>query len=556
MVVRDLSMQVRRGSIYGFLGPNGSGKTTTIRMLCGLLTPDKGRGTCLGYDILTETDKIKLQVGYMTQRFSLYQDLSVRENLEFVARLYDIADPVGAARAMVERLGLKGREEQLAGSLSGGWKQRLALGACTLPSPKLLLLDEPTAGVDPKARREFWNEIHALAAEGLTVLVSTHYMDEAERCHEIAYIAYGQLLVHGTVPEVIAQSHLTTYVVSGEGLGALANALTGKPGVDMVAPFGTSLHVSGRDEAALEAAIAPYRADARLRWERVGGVAGGRVHRPDGAGARQFPGRRVMNRFARRTAAMLIKEFIQLRRDRMSFGMIIMIPLMQLVLFGYAINTTPRDLPTAVLLQETSDVGRSIIAALQNTRYFKITHQVRDAAEFDRLLASGTVLFAVEIPANFERALRRGERPALLVAADATDPVAAGSALGALNQIAHHRAAQRPRDPRDHRAAVRGAHPCALQSGRLDRAQHRAGPGRHHPDDDHADLHGALGDARDRARHDGEPAVDADHAGRDHARQDRALCDRRLRAGGADHRRRRRCCSACRSSAASRCSRC
>jgi ABC-2 type transport system ATP-binding protein len=268
VVVQDLSMQVKRGSIYGFLGPNGSGKTTTIRMLCGLLTPDKGRGTCLGYDILTETDKIKLQVGYMTQRFSLYQDLSVRENLEFVARLYDIKDPTDAARRMVDRLGLKGREEQLAGSLSGGWKQRLALGACTLPNPKLLLLDEPTAGVDPKARREFWNEIHALAADGLTVLVSTHYMDEAERCHEIAYIAYGHLLVHGTVAEVIAHSHLTTYVVGGEGLGELAHDLEGRAGVDMVAPFGTSLHVSGRDEAALEQAIAFARADARFTWER------------------------------------------------------------------------------------------------------------------------------------------------------------------------------------------------------------------------------------------------------------------------------------------------
>ncbi len=267
-VVHDLSMQVRRGSIYGFLGPNGSGKTTTIRMLCGLLTPDKGRGTCLGYDILTQTDKIKAQVGYMTQRFSLYQDLSVRENLEFVARLYAMADPAGAARAMVDRLGLKGREEQLAGSLSGGWKQRLALGACTLPNPKLLLLDEPTAGVDPKARREFWNEIHTLANDGLTVLVSTHYMDEAERCHEIAYIAYGHLLVHGTVQQVIAQSHLGTYVASGEGLPALASALDGKPGIDMVAPFGTSLHVSGRDAEALEAAIAPFRGDARLHWER------------------------------------------------------------------------------------------------------------------------------------------------------------------------------------------------------------------------------------------------------------------------------------------------
>ena len=270
-VVRDLSMQVKRGTIYGFLGPNGSGKTTTIRMLCGLLTPDEGTGTCLGYDILTETDKIKNQVGYMTQRFSLYQDLSVRENLEFIARIYGIARPAAAARAAIERLGLNGREEQIAGELSGGWKQRLALGACTLPSPQLLLLDEPTAGVDPKARREFWNEIHALAADGLTVLVSTHYMDEAERCHEIAYIAYGELLAHGTVQQVIESSHLTTYVVSsaeGGGLAELSNELSSRAGVDMVAPFGTSLHVSGRETAKLEAAIAPYRKRKGLDWKR------------------------------------------------------------------------------------------------------------------------------------------------------------------------------------------------------------------------------------------------------------------------------------------------
>jgi len=266
-VVHDLSMQVTRGSIYGFLGPNGSGKTTTIRMLCGLLTPDGGEGTCLGFDIRRDADKIKRRVGYMTQRFSLYQDLSVRENLEFVARLYGMADPPQAARDMVKRLGLSGRERQLAGELSGGWKQRLALGACTLPNPQLLLLDEPTAGVDPKARRDFWNEIHALAGEGLTVLVSTHYMDEAERCHEIAYIAYGHLLVHGTVSDVIAQSDLTTYTVSGDDLRELAADLAGKPGVDMVAPFGTSLHVSGRDRAALEASTAPWRARPDLHWQ-------------------------------------------------------------------------------------------------------------------------------------------------------------------------------------------------------------------------------------------------------------------------------------------------
>ena len=265
-VVRNLTMQVKRGEIYGFLGPNGSGKTTTIRMLTGLLTPDEGHGTCLGLDIRTEADEIKRHVGYMTQHFSLYQDLSVRENLEFVARVYGVPDPVGAAKAMIERLGLQGREEQIAGTLSGGWKQRLALGACTLPNPQLLLLDEPTAGVDPKARREFWSEIHALAAHGLTVLVSTHYMDEAERCHEIAYIAYGRLLTHGTVEEVIAHSHLTTYIVSGEGLGTLAGELSERPGVDMVAPFGNSLHVSGRDREALEAAIAPHRDDPALTW--------------------------------------------------------------------------------------------------------------------------------------------------------------------------------------------------------------------------------------------------------------------------------------------------
>jgi ABC-2 type transport system ATP-binding protein len=270
VVVRNLSMQVKRGTIYGFLGPNGSGKTTTIRMLCGLLTPDHGHGTCLGYDIITQSDQIKRQVGYMTQRFSLYQDLSVRENLEFVARLYGMRNPGAAARAMIERLGLGGREEQLAAELSGGWKQRLALGACTLPNPKLLLLDEPTAGVDPKARREFWNEIHGLAGDGLTVLVSTHYMDEAERCHEIAYIAYGDLLVHGTVPQVIAASHLATYTVSATesaSLHHLAEELATRPGVDMVAPFGTSLHVSGRDAAALEAAIAPDRERQDLVWE-------------------------------------------------------------------------------------------------------------------------------------------------------------------------------------------------------------------------------------------------------------------------------------------------
>jgi ABC-2 type transport system ATP-binding protein len=266
VVVRNLSMRVKRGQIYGFLGPNGSGKTTTLRMLCGLLTPDSGRGTAMGFDIRTDNEEIKRHVGYMTQRFSLYQDLSILENLEFVARVYGLSDPSREARAAIERLGLQGRETQLAGTLSGGWKQRLALGACILPKPELLLLDEPTAGVDPKARREFWGEIHKLAAEGMTVLVSTHYMDEAERCHEIAYIAYGELLAQGTVEEVVEKSHLRTWNVSGPDLQSLSEKLLGVAGIDMVAPFGTSLHVSGRDAAALDAAVEKFRTDPHLAW--------------------------------------------------------------------------------------------------------------------------------------------------------------------------------------------------------------------------------------------------------------------------------------------------
>ena len=269
VVVHDLTMQVPKGEIYGFLGPNGSGKTTTIRMLCGLLTPDSGKGSCLGYDIRTQSDEIKREVGYMPQRFSLYEDLSIRENLEFVARVYGVPEPKATVNRALGQLGLSRRAEQLAGSLSGGWKQRLALGACILPGPKLLLLDEPTAGVDPKARREFWDEIHGLAAQGITVLVSTHYMDEAERCHEIAYIAAGELLARGSADAVVAQSGLSTWVVSGPDLHDFAERLHGVAGIDMVAPFGAELHVSGRDRKALDQSIATLKkSDGAYRWKR------------------------------------------------------------------------------------------------------------------------------------------------------------------------------------------------------------------------------------------------------------------------------------------------
>ncbi len=267
-VVNAIDLQVRRGEIYGFLGPNGSGKTTFIRMLCGLLTPDAGRGTCLGYDVRTQQAEIKRHVGYMTQRFSYYEDLSIRENLDFIARIYDVPDRAGAVARSLERLGLANRSHQLAGQLSGGWKQRLALAACLIHAPQLLLLDEPTAGVDPKARREFWDEIHRLAGEGLTVLITTHYMDEAERCHRLAYLAYGNLMTRGTVADVIAAADLTTWRVSGPRLRAIADALRGRDGVEQVVAFGNTLHVSGRDAARLDAAITAVR-DTAHQWTRI-----------------------------------------------------------------------------------------------------------------------------------------------------------------------------------------------------------------------------------------------------------------------------------------------
>ena len=255
VVVHDLSLQVPRGEIFGFLGPNGSGKTTTIRLVCGLLTPDSGTGACLGYDIRRQSREIKRRVGYMTQRFSFWEDLSIRENLDFVARLYEMKDRRQTVDKALADLGLSARQDQLAGALSGGWKQRLALAACMLHRPELLLLDEPTAGVDPGARREFWDEIHALAAGGISVLVSTHYMDEAERCHKLAYIAYGRLMTQGTSQEIIDSQKLATWEVTGENLAALADHLRGKPGVEQVAAFGSALHVTGRDSGALKRTI-------------------------------------------------------------------------------------------------------------------------------------------------------------------------------------------------------------------------------------------------------------------------------------------------------------
>jgi ABC-2 type transport system ATP-binding protein len=259
VAVDHVDIAVPEGQVWGFLGPNGSGKTTTIRMLCGLLKPDDGEGTTLGYDIRSEADRIKREVGYMTQRFSYWEDLSIRENLEFVARVYEVRDGIAKVDQTLERLGLVQRQNQLAGELSGGWKQRLALAASMLHDPRLLLLDEPTAGVDPQARRDFWEEIHRLSEHGLTVLISTHYMDEAERCDRIVYINLGKIVAQGTVAEVLRQSGLITFVIEGRDVRHLVSRLDGQQGVEHVAFFGAALHISGHDRRALEKALEPLR---------------------------------------------------------------------------------------------------------------------------------------------------------------------------------------------------------------------------------------------------------------------------------------------------------
>ena len=266
--VDGVDIQMPKGQVWGFLGPNGSGKTTTIRMICGLLKPTEGNGRCLGLDIFKDADRIRRATGYMTQKFSFWSDLTIRENLEFVARLYEMPDVEASVDRTIEKLGLAHRQHQLAGALSGGWKQRMALAAVTMHAPRLLLLDEPTAGVDPQARRDFWDEIHRLSTEGLTVLVSTHYMDEAERCDRIVYLAHGKLITEGPVGDIIARSGLVTYRAKGEDVRGLADALRDKPGVEHVAYFGAALHVSGQDLEALKRAT-QGTASEDVVWESV-----------------------------------------------------------------------------------------------------------------------------------------------------------------------------------------------------------------------------------------------------------------------------------------------
>ena len=269
VAVRALDLSVRKGEVFGFLGPNGSGKTTTLRMLCGLLTPDAGCGTCLGYNVLTESSQIKQRIGYMTQKYSFYGDLTVLENLKFMANVYAVPQQKQRIDQVLRNQGLFERRNQLTGSLSGGWKQRVALAACLLHDPDLLLLDEPTSGIDPIARREFWDSIHALSEQGVTTLMSTHYMDEAERCTRLAYLAYGELLVTGTVDEVIASTQLKAWEIGGAVTTVLLQVIKAIPAVTQAALFGRQIHVCGFNVNAIEQALTGLQTQYDVRWQSI-----------------------------------------------------------------------------------------------------------------------------------------------------------------------------------------------------------------------------------------------------------------------------------------------
>ena len=471
----------------------------------------------------------------MTQRFSFYEDLTVAENLDFVAaRLRTSPTAAQAVQAIIERMGLADRADQLAGELSGGWKQRLALAACVLHKPKLLLLDEPTAGVDAKARREFWDLIHDMAGDGLTVLVSTHYMDEAERCARIVYLSDGKLVVQGTPDEVAKGGGLFIFEATGADLDIAARKLRGMPGVEAAAVFGSALHVAGMDRAALERATRSPTAAARWTGtrsrQRLEDVF---IHllsqyKPAGRGVNGFSFRRFL--------AVLRKEWIQVRRDPFTLRMIVALPVMQLFLFGYAINADPKHLPTGLLSADHSKYERTIVAALKNTGYYDI-RPLASEAEAERGLADGELLFVVNIPPNFDRSVDRGEKPAVLMDADATDPVGDRQRRRRAG-LADHGAGPRPAagdplQPASAAVSVRGA--CPLQPRAAHGAEHRAWTDLHRADHLDPVRHDAVDHPRNRARHDGESAGDAGSADRGDARQGHTLYRHRLRPGRPDH---------------------
>ncbi len=457
--VRDVSFEVDSGSIFGLLGPNGSGKSTIIRMLLGILPPSDGEASVLGLDIRTEAEQIKPRVGYMSQQFSLYGDLSVRENLDFYGRIYGLDGERLAARrdAVLNLTGISDRLPQLAQTLSGGWKQRLALACSLIHEPSVLFLDEPTAGIDPVARRHLWDLLFELSGRGVTLFVTTHYMDEAERCTDIGYIYQSRLLVLGKphqlkqLPEVNPIGTRRFEVRLPSPARQLAE-LQKCPQVHDATLFGETIHllidetfspddilkhigVPPSDDSreippSLEDVFVALTRNAEVRSESTAEP----TRKPDVPRKQDPPGVPVKKSVRRRSGtwtglwAVLIKEFVHIRRQPSTLFFMLVVPAMQTIIFGYAIDTQIEHIPTVVFNMDGRQLSHELIAAFENTRRFRINEQVWNEETFQRALSSGKAKVGVRIPPNYVNQVLSGEEAKLQVLIDGSDSQVATTA--------------------------------------------------------------------------------------------------------------------------------
>lgn len=549
--VRDVSFSVERGGIFGLLGPNGSGKSTIIRMLCGVLAPSSGRARVLGYDVSSEAESIKRRIGYMSQKFSLYADLTVRENLDFYGRIYGLEARRLAERrdAVLDLTQMRARLDQSAGALSGGWKQRLALACSLIHEPELVFLDEPTAGIDPVARRQLWDLLFSLAAGGVTLLVTTHYMDEAERCSRVGYLYDSRLLVVGRPPAlkrlpVVNPPNTRRWEITGPDATRTLARLRVARGMLDATLFGESVHLLARDELQvadlLSAAgadrnstevreVAPTLEDVFVsltmaanqgRFERShettdeatgadvsnhadsaepsaadeaertthadrrataavqshdkmdGGAdsdhdastsasdrrKAGRVgeqeeDRTGGQCAASLPAAATGDAIGRprREAglerpgkswtgfrAILIKEFLHIRRQPSTIFFMLVVPVMQTLIFGFALDTQIENIPTAVFDLDGRSAARELVAALENSRHFRVVERVQEADAFRRSLTAGRAKVGVLIPADYSQDLLAGRQAHVQVLIDGSDSQVATTALNAANLTGMH----------------------------------------------------------------------------------------------------------------------
>ena len=469
LAVDDVSFQVERGAIFGMLGPNGSGKSTLIRMLCGVLEPTSGQATVLGYDVAREAESIKRRIGYMSQKFSLYADLTVRENLEFYGRIYGLGAEQLPERiaAVLALTGLERFLDQLAGTLSGGWKQRLALASAMIHDPEVLFLDEPTAGIDPVARRDLWDLLFSLSARGVTLFVTTHYMDEAERCTDIAYIYNSKLIVCGK-PEVLKRLPAVTpagtrrWELEAPRPTETLARVRQVNGVRDATLFGQAIHLltdEGLRESELLSALQLTAADATLRpidptLEDVF-VALTRAKGQQDSGTEQVaaaevqpaePTRRSHPRERSRPlhgfAAIVFKEFSHIRREPATLLFMFVIPVFQTLIFGFAIQTEIENIPTVVYNLDERVRSRELVEAFTNTKTFKMIDHVFDEESFRRYLTSGRAKVGLRIPPNYSERLMRGEQVAVQVLIDGSDSQVATTALNATNLLGIARSQQ------------------------------------------------------------------------------------------------------------------